>query len=139
MSLKDKRVLLVGPPGSGKSSTGNTLSNNRIFTTGNRPSRVTTEIEIKRSQNGLIICDMPGLDSDMNDEVFLESFLKTKNALKEGIPIDALVSVIKFDINVGQGFLRASEQFFKAFGTIGIESLIFLCIQTNDETIYGEN
>ncbi len=32
MSLKDKRVLLVGPPGSGKSSTENTLSNNRIFT-----------------------------------------------------------------------------------------------------------
>jgi adenylate kinase family enzyme len=71
MSLADlylKRLLLIGPPSSGKSTTGNNLLERNFFTTGDRLNRVTTEGKIRSHQNGLTIRDFPGFGSDMHDD-----------------------------------------------------------------------
>ena len=59
--LSQKRIIIIGPPGAGKSRTGNYLSGKNNFRIGQKSTRVTTELKIKSHENGLMICDMPGL------------------------------------------------------------------------------
>ena len=58
--LLKNRIIIIGPPGGGKSRLGNYLSVGNNFATGERRGRVTTQMKIVSKQNGLMICDMPG-------------------------------------------------------------------------------
>jgi hypothetical protein len=74
----------------------------------------------------------------MKDEVFEREFLKSKNKLREICPIDALVLVLKFEIDKCEGFKKAAEQFTKLFGTQSLRSLAILCIQSSSEHHYSD-
>ncbi len=142
MSLADlslKRLLLIGPPGSGKNTTGNNLLERNFFTTGDQLDRVTTEGKIRSHPNGLMIGDFPGFGSDMHDDVLLNSFLEKRNELEERLPIDALVLVIKFDSDACPGFKKAAEQSRKIFGTSTTQSMMLLCVQGNPHTRYADD
>ncbi len=60
--LTNKRLFLIGPPGHGKSRTGNTLLGENWLTYGDKRSRVTTEIQIETHENGLLLVDLPGYE-----------------------------------------------------------------------------
>lgn len=55
------------------------------------------------------------------------------------MPLDALILLIKFDIDKSRIFLPAAKQFFIAFGTLSLKSLMILCIQSNSERIYCDD
>ena len=144
MSLQDisrKKLLLIGPIGSGKSSTGNFLLEDEHFLTGNRLTRVTREAKIRKHENGLMIGDLPGFD-DINDDVFLKSFLEASNQLIAGLPFDALILIIMFDRDKGRAFDGVdgcARQLTRLFGTLASQSLVILCIQGDPYTRYSND
>lgn len=136
----ERKFFLLGPTGSGKSSTGNKLTRRNNFTVGNKRDRVTAEVRIQNDQNGLIVGDFPGFGVDINnDDIFLETFLQHRSEFESILPIDALILIIKFDKETGNGFLRAAKQFVKLFGSVSIRSLMLLCIQGNEELIFSND
>jgi hypothetical protein len=58
--------------------------------------------------------------------------------LREICPIDALVLVLKFEIDQCDGFRKAAGQFTKLFGTQSLNSLVILCIQSSSEHHYSD-
>jgi hypothetical protein len=74
----------------------------------------------------------------MNDEVFERQFLDQRIKLRAICPIDALVLVLKFDIDRCDGFKQAAEQFIKLFGFPSLQSLVILCIQSSAESHYSD-
>jgi hypothetical protein len=58
--------------------------------------------------------------------------------LSEICPIDALVLVLKFEINECYGFKQAAVQFTKLFGTQSLKSLVILCIQSSAVIHYSD-
>ena len=61
--MEGKRIILIGPVGHGKSSTGNTLTKCNAFTTGADINRVTTEVKIMDGVNHMIVVDCPGINT----------------------------------------------------------------------------
>jgi hypothetical protein len=59
--------------------------------------------------------------------------------LREICPIDALVLVLKFEINECHGFKQAAVQFTKLFGTQSLKSLVILCIQSSAKSHYSDS
>ena len=119
-----KKLVLIGQVGNGKSSTGNTLCGEEIFTVGNDINRVTTEIE-KGYCTDYTLVDCPGFGDPANETFFLTKFLELKTNFLQLTPldsfilVDAFILVIKFDQDKSSSFLDASQQFIKAFGTKG--------------------
>ena len=74
-----------------------------------------------------------------DDDVFLTSFLSKRKELEQRTPIDVLLLVVKFDVDVGQGLTATAKQFFKLFGTQTVKSLMMLCIQGNSTKIYSDD
>ena len=58
--LSNKRLLLIGPPGHGKSRTSNSLIGANQFAYGDKRGRFTLEMQIETHIDGLSIIDMPG-------------------------------------------------------------------------------
>ena len=60
--MNGKKVVLIGPVGYGKSSTGCTLAGERYaFGIGRDVNRVSLEIEIEEGKNGITVVDCPGI------------------------------------------------------------------------------
>ena len=60
--LAGKKVVLIGPVGYGKSSTGNTLLKDpNAFSRGRSMNRVSVDIKHKTGLNGLTVVDCPGI------------------------------------------------------------------------------
>jgi hypothetical protein len=60
--MNGKKIILIGPVGYGKSSTGCTLIDERYaFGTGKNINRVSLEIEIEKGKNGITVVDCPGI------------------------------------------------------------------------------
>jgi hypothetical protein len=55
------------------------------------------------------------------------------------LPIDAFVLVVKFDKEESKGFFSAAKQFVQFFGRLGIQSLMIICIQANEQMIFSTN
>ncbi len=133
-----KKLVLIGQVGNGKSSTGNKLCDEEVFSIGNDINRVTTQID-KAYCTDYIIFDCPGFGDPENETFFLTTFLKRKTEFLQLTPIDAFILVIKFDTDKSSSFLDAVQQFMNAFGITGLKSLMILCIQSNDKLIYGKD
>ena len=60
--MNGKKIVLIGPVGYGKSSTGCTLAGERYaFGIGRDVNRVSLEIEIEAGKNGITVVDCPGI------------------------------------------------------------------------------
>jgi hypothetical protein len=60
--MNGKKIILLGPVGYGKSSTGCTLTGERYaFGIGKNINRVSLEIEIETGKNGITVVDCPGI------------------------------------------------------------------------------
>jgi ABC-type dipeptide/oligopeptide/nickel transport system ATPase component len=138
-NLAQKRLFIIGPPGAGKSRTGNTLTNGNHFKYGRSLDRITTEVRIRSHPDGLMIGDMPGFDDAKDDDVFLLKFIERRAELEQRLPIDALLLVIKFEKHLGTKFLHSAKQFLRLFGTPSLKSLIILCIQGDEKEIYPDD
>ena len=65
--MDNKKIVLLGPVGYGKSTTGCTLTENRFaFTTGEDINRVSLVLQIRTGRNGLVVIDCPGILFFMN-------------------------------------------------------------------------
>lgn len=135
---KEKSLVLIGPMGHGKSTTGNNLCGANCFTTGEDVTSVTQEIKFKTIKN-LTVVDCPGFGDAQNENLFLKKFLEKKEEMLDACPIDAFVLVIKFDGRESRPFLPTAQQFVKCFGSVAITSLIILCIQSNRWKKYTDN
>lgn len=130
-----KKLLLVGTQGYGKSSTGNKLLDDNIFSSGEIRGGVTKILQYGESDQ-YEITDCPGFGDLTERDLFLNQIINHKNDLRNRSPFNALILVIKFkaDNNGGissDGFLGSAKDFFDAFGNNGLESLMLLCIQTD--------
>ena len=132
-------LVLVGPMGHGKSSTGNTLLRRNCFTLGDDSKRITRKIQIEEdNNNNYLIIDCPGFGDIGDKNIFHNEFIKNQNRITTLLcdsPIKAFIFVIKFNLNKSDAFLEAAEEFFKLFGSLGIRSVILLCIQVNEKRI----
>jgi GTP-binding protein EngB required for normal cell division len=133
-----KKLVFIGQVGNGKSSTGNKLCGEGVFTVGNDINRVTTEIE-KAYCADYALVDCPGFGDPANEAFFLTKFLEFKTDFLQLAPVDAFILVIKFGQDISNSFLDASQQFIKAFGTTGLKSLMILCIQSSEKRFYSES
>ena len=86
---------------------------------------MTTEID-KAYCTDYILVDCPGFGDPANEIFFLTKFSERKTDFLQLTPIDAFVLVIKFDQDKSSSFLDAAKQFFEAFGTKGLKSLMIL-------------
>ena len=129
--MNNKTLILVGPLGYGKSSTGNYLLQDSVFTEGDDARPVTTSAKMSISNSGLKIVDCPGF-CDPRDEIVLQrEFIKNKTFFLNQVPISAFIFVVKFDQDKSNSFLEAAKMFVKSFGSRGLKSLMLLCIQSN--------
>jgi hypothetical protein len=136
---RQKKLVLIGPVGSGKSTTGCILLRNKPnrFTTGKQSIPVTIEFQAE-NDNLLHVVDTSGLSDQTNSDIFQNNFLKYKEEFLKILPIDAFILVIKFDGKEFKGFFTASQEYFRYFGSIGIKSLLILFIQEGEEITYSE-
>ena len=136
--MEQKKLVLIGPVGYGKSTTGCTLLRKRdAFTKGSDINRITLQFQAHNG-NGLHVIDCPGIADPSNDTIFQKNFLDNKEHLFRILPIDAFILVIKFDKDQSIGFNLAAQEYFRYFGRVGIKSLLILCIQGNQKKIYSE-
>ena len=59
--LNGKRIIIIGPPGHGKSRTANTLIGSNKYPYGDTRSRHTLRMQCETNENGLSIIDLPGI------------------------------------------------------------------------------
>ena len=134
--------IIVGATGQGKSTTGNTLLKRNSFTIGNHSQRITTEIQLDKTDNDeMMLIDCPGFCDPLQPDVFHKEFLRLRRRIKACVailPISAFIFVIKFDEGRSNSFLPAAKEFFKLFGSHGIKSAILVCIQGNERRIYNQ-
>jgi len=133
-----KKFVIVGPMGYGKSTTGNKLCGDDVFTIGSDVTRITTSIQYQETSANLTIVDCPGFGDPVDETIFYVEFLKRKEYFLELVPIDAFILVIKFDQNISSSFLDAAKQYVQVFGTAGIKSLMILCIQGSEKRRYSK-
>lgn len=138
-SKQKKKLILIGPMGHGKSTTGNTLCGGaNCFSSGQDVVSVTQKIKMQVHEN-LTVIDCPGFGDATNENLFMDKFLEKKNELLGACPIDAFVLVIKFDVRESKPFLLTAKQFVKCFGSLGTKSLIILCIQGNPQRRFSDD
>lgn len=123
------KLLVIGPMGHGKSSTGNKILKGNYFTKGKSVGRVTESVQMAEA-NGIKIVDCPGFGD--KDIVFHDSYKTMKAELERMCPFNAIVMMIKFNNRESLQFLRAAEDFIKFFGGPAIECLVIACIQTGE-------
>ncbi len=82
---------------------------------------------------------LTGVGDSTDDTIFQTEFLKSKAKLTTLLPIDAFVLVIKFDKEESKGFFSAAKQFVQFFGRLGIQSLMIICIQANEQMVFSSN
>ena len=59
--MEGKSIVLIGPIGHGKSSTGNTLTKSLSFAYSSDLERVTRDVRIRTGSNNLTVVDCPGI------------------------------------------------------------------------------
>ena len=123
-----RRLIIIGQHGMGKSSLGNLLLKQNIFTVGEQMSSVTKKLDSGKS-NKYEVIDCPGF-GDLTDEyIFFKQYLGRKAELINFAPINAIVLVVKFDEKESIGFGTAVKDFYSAFGHDGLQSVMLVCIQ----------
>ena len=123
-----RRLIIIGQHGMGKSSLGNLLLNENVFTVGAQMSSVTKKLDSGKS-NKYEVIDCPGF-GDLTDEyIFFKQYLERRAELIEFAPINAIVLVVKFDEKESVGFGAAVKNFYSAFGHDGLQSVMLVCIQ----------
>ncbi len=64
--------------------------------------------------------------------------LQRKAEIKQRLPIDAFVLIIKFENNVGTYFAKSVQQIIRIFGKPSLNSFILLCILGDKQTRYSD-
>jgi putative ribosome biogenesis GTPase RsgA len=59
--LNGKTIVIIGPPGHGKSRTANTLIGSNRYPYGDARSRHTLKMQYETNEDGLSIIDLPGI------------------------------------------------------------------------------
>ena len=135
--FRNKKLVLVGINGAGKSTTANNLAGDAVFDTGASTSRITTRVEAQNLDEGFLIIDSPGFGT--TDALFFQEFLNFRERILVEAPTHAFLLVVKFNVNEAAAFYIAAEQFFRAFGDEGIKSVVIVCIQGNPARMYGRD
>ena len=61
--MNGKKIVLLGPVGYGKSSTGcNLTGDSYAFTVGKDLNRISIDIQIATGKNGVVVIDCPGMN-----------------------------------------------------------------------------
>ena len=146
--LQNKRLFIFGKVGQGKSTTGNTLSGKKPFTTADSNRGVTQNIEtFFEPELRLTIIDSPGVLDSENDVLFHEAFLESveshdfdKNFLNKlqndnTHQIDVFCMVCKLDENGESMFLDEAEKFVKLFSKSAISSLMIMFLENKKKSL----
>lgn len=128
---RHRSVILIGPMGHGKSTTGNYILGSNAFTSGSSVNRITEMIQIE-TRNGITIADCPGFGDDKGEKIVQETFLKKRPDLISMCSLNAIVLLVKFDNKDCLAFLNAAKDFHKYFGAPAIRSLVIMCIQSGN-------
>lgn len=130
------KLVLLGPVGNGKSTTGNNLLHQNVFTSGRDVAAITRVIQKGENEN-LAVIDCPGFGDHFDESLFYREFLRNEERFLQIAPIDAFLMLIKFDIDSSEGFFYAARDFVSSFGAPGIISLVLVCIQSNPKRRFG--
>lgn len=136
--LANKKIMLVGKYGQGKSQTGNKFINKIEFTVDDTLQGVTQRFKIHRANNhGITIIDTPGLNDDGSGNLFENAFIESaadSNLLRIG-SIDAIMLVVKLRPKCIFSFVEESKMFVKYFGKLALPSILILCIQEGENIL----
>ena len=86
----------------------------------------------------MVVIDSPGMADSNNENIFLNEILKAKEKLLKVGSIK-IILVIKFDMTTSKGFLDASKDLKKYFGTEALKSVLILAIQVNEKRIFSND
>ncbi len=125
-------LVAFGQQGAGKSSTLNTWNKNFKFSVGHGAEPKTKEAKFVEDGKNLSI-DLVGIGEVKNRKAFYGSILEKKPRFLEVAPISAFLLVVKFENEESHAFLNTAREFHSFFGSVGLESLIIICIQIKDQ------